>query len=73
MRPLPGPAAINSILRVCHNNCHPNRFTSGGVIAERVNTVESRHEHHAAFESDFRIRAHISDPELSPVLKTSYM
>ena len=72
MCPLPGPAAINNILRVCHN-FHPNRFTSGGVIAERVNTVETRHKHHAAFTSDFRIRAHSSDPELSPVLKTSYM
>ena len=56
MRPLPGPAAINNILRVCHN-FHPNRFTSGGVIAERVNTVETRHKPHAAFASDFRIRA----------------
>jgi len=23
---------------------HPNRFTSGGVIAERVNTVQTRHK-----------------------------
>ena len=74
MRPLPGPVAINNIciLRVCHN-FHPNRFTSGGVIAERMNTVETGHKHHAAFASDFRIRAHSSAPELSPVLKTSYM
>ena len=48
-------------------------FTSGGVIAERVNTVETRHKHHAAFASDFRIRAHSSAPELLSVLKTSYM
>ena len=62
MRPMPGPAAINSILGVCHN-FYPNRFTSGRVTAERVNTVETRHKHHAAFASDFRIRAHSSDPE----------
>jgi len=31
-------------------------LTSGGVIAERVHTVEARHKHHAAFASDFRIR-----------------
>jgi len=67
MRPLPRSAAINNILRVCHN-FHPNRFTSRGVIAECVNTVETRNKHHAAFASDFRIRAHSSDPELSPVL-----
>jgi len=66
MRPLPGPAAINNTLRVCHN-FHPTRFTSGGVIAERVNAVETRHKHHAAFASDFRIRANSSDPQLSPV------
>jgi len=72
MRPLPGPAAINNILRVCYN-FHQNRFTSGGVIAESVNIVETRHKHHAAFASDFRIRAHSLDPELSPVLKTPYM
>jgi len=24
--------------------CHPNQFTSGGVIAERVNTVQTRHK-----------------------------
>jgi len=58
MCPLPGPAAINNILRVCHN-FHPNRFTSGGVIAERVNTVKTCHKHHAAFASDFRIRAQL--------------
>ena len=62
MRPLPGPAAINNILRVCHN-FHSNRFTSGGVIAERVNTVETCHKHNAAFASDFGIRAHSSAPE----------
>jgi len=70
MCPLPGPAASNNILRGCHN-FNLRRYTSGGVIAERVNTVETRHKHHAAFASDFRIRAHSSAPELSPVLKTS--
>jgi len=48
---------------LCHN-FHPNRFTSGGVIAKRVNTVETRHKQHAAFASDFRIRARSSAPEL---------
>ena len=62
MRPLRGPAAINNTLRMCHN-FHSNRFTFGGVIAERVNTAETRHKHHAAFASDFRIRALSSDPE----------
>ena len=65
MSPLPGPAAINNIglLLVCHN-FHSNRFTSGGVIAERVNNVKTRHKHHAAFASDFRIRTHSSAPEV---------
>jgi len=52
-------------------NFHPNHFTSGGAIAERVNTVRTRHKHHASFVSDFGIGAHSSAPELSPVLKTS--
>ena len=26
------------------SKCHPNPFTSGGVIAERVNVVQSRHK-----------------------------
>ena len=47
-------------------NFHLNRFTSSGVRAERVNTVKTHHKHHAAFASDFRIRAHSSAPELSP-------
>ena len=35
---LPGPAANNECPKF-----HPSRFTSGGVIAERVNTVQTRH------------------------------
>jgi len=50
---------------------HPNCFISSGVVAEHVNIVKTRHKYHAAFASDFRIRAHSSAPELSPVLKTS--
>jgi len=36
---LPGPAADN-VPQSAPN--HQNRFTSGGVIAERVNTVQTR-------------------------------
>jgi len=38
---LPGPAA-NNVLRV--PKFHPNPFTSGGVIAERVNTAQTWHK-----------------------------
>jgi len=40
---LPGPAAA------MYSQCptfHPNRFTSGGVIVERVSTVQTRHKVH---------------------------
>jgi len=47
---------------------YPNRFTSGGGIAERVNTVKTRHKQHAALASDFKIRAHSSAPDLSDML-----
>jgi len=49
---LPGPAPNNRLYSEC-SKLHPNRFTFGGVIAERVNTAKSPRKVNLIFDRSY--------------------